>query len=194
MQAYKLCVLKPKHHRETPEASGVLWGYNSGGTIQGNYAFSGMTANNLLVSDGTADDRNGADMSVGQIYSSAFWTDTDKWSAGVWNNTVWSFQNGKLPVLQNFAEGTQSDGGGVYLIERDIANADIGTINNLTYNGSQQIPNLNVTFDGVSLVKDKDYTIEITSSDGPGTSGGTNAGAVTIKHTGRATITAKKPA
>lgn len=56
----------------------------------------------------------------------------------------------------------------------------MATIDTLTYNGSQQLPSLTVTFDGVALVKDADYTVSITSANETGTSAGTNSGEVTL--------------
>jgi len=55
----------------------------------------------------------------------------------------------------------------------------------LTYSGAEQTPE--VTFNGTTLKKDKDYSIEITSTDdsGDGTSAGTNAGTVSITLTGK---------
>ncbi len=161
----------------------VAGSVDSGGTLAGNCAFSGMIGGgNAKTADGT----DGADMTAGEINTAEFWyTDTNWDSTATWANPAWNFQDGYLPLLKKFIG--QSGDGGLYLTERDIANATVTVGGPYTYTGSAIEPSLIVTFDGVALVKDKDYTVAITSTDdtGSGTSAGANAGAVTITLTGK---------
>lgn len=158
---------------------------NNTGTLTSNYAFSGMKVNGIIVTNGTAADINGLDMGIAQANAAEFWMTGGNWNISAWNTSIWEITDNKLPVLTVFPAGTQSGDGGLYLIERDIANATVGSSDNFIYNGSQQIPTLTVTFDGAALVKDKDYTLAITSADGTDTSAGTKAGEVTITLTGK---------
>lgn len=155
------------------------------GTLTNNYAYSGMAVNGNTVTDGTATNSSGTDISITQANAASFWTTKGNWTTSAWDTSVWTIAAHKLPVLTVFPDGTQSSDGGVYLTERDISNAIVGSIDNPTYNGSPQIPTMAVTFDGATLVEDTDYAIEITSMDGTGTSAGTKVGEVTIMITGK---------
>ncbi len=155
------------------------------GTLTNNYAFSSMKVNGNIVTGGSANNSNGTDLSITRANAASFWTTEGNWNTSAWDTSVWTITDHKLPILTVFPVGTQSGDGGVYLTERDIANAIVGSIDNPTYNGSQQIPTLTVTFDGATLVEDADYTITITSTDGTGTSAGIKAGEVTITMTGK---------
>ena len=153
------------------------------GKLAGNRAFSGMIGGGSYK---TADGTDGADMTTEQIFTASFWTTDSNWdSTAAWANSAWNFQDGYLPLLKGFGPG-QSGDGGLYLTERDIANADVNVGGPYTYTGSAIEPSLIVTFDGVTLVKDKDYTLVITSIDDTVsvTSAGTNAGTVTLTLTG----------
>lgn len=163
----------------------VAGSVNSGGTLSGNRAFSGMIGGGSAK---TADGTDGADISAEEINTAAFWTTAANWdSTATWDNLAWNFQYGYLPLLKQFGPGAQSGDGGLYLTERNIANAMVNTGGPYTYTGSAIEPDLTVTFEGVTLVKDTDYTVNITSEDnaGTGTSAGTNTGTVTLTITGK---------
>lgn len=77
---------------------GRVAGANDGGALSGSYAFDGMTGGG---SDKTANGKDGADMSAGQAVTAAFWTTAANWNTSSWNGTVWTFENGRLPLLKN---------------------------------------------------------------------------------------------
>ncbi len=159
-------------------------GSNTGaGRTLNNYAFSGMKGGG---NDKALNNLDGADFSIAQANTAAFWTTAANWDGGAWSGTVWTFADGKLPVLTGFASGVQSGDGGLYLTERDIANATVDAGGLYLYTGSAIEPNLSVTFDGATLTKGTDYTVAVISSDNAEgtTSAGTSAGEVTIKLTG----------
>ena len=158
---------------------GRVVGKNTSGSLLNNYAFSripGTWANKGLSA------KDGADVTSQTLFGGSFWTTAGNWDTAVWDSGVWTFADGKLPTLTGLAG--QSGEGGLYLTARDIQYATVGTVGSLTYNGSQQIPTLAITFDGETLTKNTDYTVSITSTDGSGTSAGTNAGEVTLTITG----------
>ncbi|MEA4847019.1 MAG: S-layer homology domain-containing protein [Clostridiaceae bacterium] len=158
----------------------VVSGMTGAGSILNNYAFSGMKGggNNKWPNN-----LDGADFSIAQVNTAAFWTTVGNWNGGAWSGTVWTFANDKLPILSGFASGLQSGAGGLYLTERDIANATVSAGGPYTYTGSLIVPTLTVTFDGAALTKGTDYTVAVTSSDNAEgtTSAGTNPGEVTVK-------------
>ncbi len=154
----------------------------SPGKLAGNHAFSGMAGGGSYK---TADGTDGADISVSQIFDASFWTIADNWEGAKWSGAIWDFQNDKLPILADFAPDTQSGDGGLYLTERNIANATVNEGGTYYYTGSAIEPTLTVSFDGETLVEDRDYTVSITSTDDSGTSAGTNAGTVTLTLTGK---------
>ena len=164
------------------------------GDLAKNYAFSDMKVNNEVISDGLADNIQGADIIVSQIYAASFWTTAENWDADGWNTSVWTFENDKLPILSGFAPGAQSGEGGLYLMVRDMAYATVDAGGSYIYTGSLIEPSLAVTFNGVTLTKDKDYSVSITSIDGSGTSAGTNIGTVTLTLTGMSNFTGTKTA
>lgn len=90
---------------------------------------------------------------------------SNNWNTAPWDSDVWSFADNKLPVLQGLAG--QNGDGGLYLIARDIQYAAADTAPRI-YNGSEQTPT--ITFDGETLIKNTDYIVSITSTDGSGTS------------------------
>lgn len=163
---------------------GRVAGANSG-VLAGNYAF------NLMTGGGAAKIANGvdgADISIAQMNTAAFWMAAANWDAAnggaAWSDTVWTLANDNLPTLKNVG-GVQSGDGGLYLTARDIQYATVTPdTTGFTYNGSEQLPALTVTFDGQTLVENTDYTAAITSGNGGGTSAGTNAGEVTLTLTG----------
>ncbi|CFX88076.1 Pectin lyase fold/virulence factor [Syntrophomonas zehnderi OL-4] len=158
---------------------GRVVGKNTSGTLLNSYAYSripGTWANKGLSA------KDGADVTSQTLFGGSFWTAADNWDSPAWDSAVWTFAKDKLPILTGLAG--QSGEGGLYLISRDIQYATVGTVATLTYNGSEQIPTLTVSFDGETLTKDTDYTVSITSIDGSGTSSGTNAGEVTLTITG----------
>lgn len=165
---------------------GRIAGRNNG-SLASNYAFSEMKVNGNTISGGASDNENGKNVTVGQIYTSAFFTSSDNWENAAWAQDVWVFRDCKLPVLAKLPG--QSDDGGLYLNRRDIQYATV-TPSSFTYNGSLQLPN--IKFDGEILKEGKDYTVRITSTDGGGTSSGIQAGTVEIEITGIGNFTGKK--
>ncbi len=168
-------------------------GSNTGaGTFKNNYAFSGMKGggNNKGLNN-----LDGADFSIAQANTAAFWTTAGNWDSGAWSGIVWTFADDKLPILSRFASGLQSGAGGLYLTERDIANATVSAGGPYTYTGSLIAPTLTVTFDGAALTKGTDYTVAVTSSDNVEgtTSAGTNPGEVTVKLSGIGSFKGEKP-
>ena len=159
-------------------------GSNTGaGTVKNNYAFSGMKGGG---NNKTLNHFDGADFSIAQANTAAFWTTLPNWSTGSWNSMIWDFADGKLPTLSGFPAGLQSGDGGLYLTERDIANATVDASGPYTYTGSAIEPSLSVTFDGATLVKDADYTVTY--------SGNTNAGLATVTLSGIGNFTGAKAA
>ncbi|MEA4994461.1 MAG: GLUG motif-containing protein, partial [Oscillibacter sp.] len=147
--------------------------------LYNNYAFSripGTWANEGLNA------KDGMDVTSETLFSGSFWTTASNWNTAAWDSNVWTFEDGKLPTLKGLAG--QNGDGGLYMSARDIQYATVGTSAPLTYNGSEQIPTLTVTFDGETLTKNTDYTVSITSMDGAGVSAGINAGEVTLTLTG----------
>lgn len=161
-------------------------------TYANNYAFSGMKINGTAIRGGAINNKDGADLIADQIYDISFWTTAGNWKTA-WDSNIWTMEKDKLPILTGFSG--QSGDGGVYLIKRDIANATVEiTGGPFTYTGSVITPDLNVTYDGQSLIKDVDYTVTVTSTDDTvsGTSAGTNAGTVTLMITGKGNFTGTK--
>ena len=160
------------------------------GSLSGNYAFNripGTWTNKGLSA------KDGADMTIEQMNAATFWIAAENWDAAPWSDTVWTFADGKLPTLKNLAG--QSGEGGLYLHERDIRYASVALSGAApVYNGSLQSPALNVAFDGATLTKGTDYELEITSTDGEGSSAGTNVGTVTVVLTGRGDFTGTRTA
>jgi hypothetical protein len=162
---------------------------DEGSTLTNNYAFSG------LVGGGTAktlSGLDGADMTIEQMLSNAFWTEDSNWNTTggrAWNDSVWTFTEGQLPILSGL--NGQSGAGGLYLTGRNIAYAHITlSPNSFTYNGTEQkpgAPSITVEFDNTCLVEGRDYTYAITSGDDTetGASAGTKAGTVTLTFTGK---------
>ena len=147
--------------------------------LYNNYAFSripGTWTNEGLNA------KDGMDVTSETLFSGSFWTTASNWNTAAWDSNVWTFEDGKLPTLKGLAG--QNGDGGLYMSARDIQYATVGTSAPLTYNGSEQIPTLTVTFDGETLTKNTDYTVSITSTDGGGASAGINAGEVTLTLTG----------
>ena len=147
--------------------------------IYNNYAFSrmpGIWANKGLNAN------DGADVNIETLFGGNFWTAAGNWDSAAWDSGIWTFADGKLPALTGLAG--QSGDGGLYLTARDIQYASVDTVDPLSYNGSEQIPTLTVTFDSKTLTINTDYTVSITSTDSSGTSAGTNAGTVTLTVTG----------
>lgn len=179
-----------------PQVAGVnsasRVGGSSGGAVISNYAFSGtkVLRNGALqnITGGNTNNRNWADIAADDIFSgSAFWSNADKWEASPWDTSIWTIEDGKLPILKKLPAGMQSSDGGLYLRQRDIGEAEVVVLTEHTYNGREQIPDLQVTFDNQTLAEGTDYTVEITSIDGTGenpTSAGTQVGTVTLTITG----------
>ncbi len=91
-----------------------------------NYAFSAMTGS--VNSGKTADNVDGADVTIAQANTPEFWTTAGNWFGDVWDDTLWTFTVGKLPILKNLPAHLQSGDGGLYLTERDIANATVDAV------------------------------------------------------------------
>ncbi|MEA4987451.1 MAG: S-layer homology domain-containing protein [Anaerovorax sp.] len=155
---------------------GRMAGRISSGTLSNNYAFSRIPGTWENKGSGAKD---GADITMQTLFTSSFWTAADNWDSASWDSGIWTFADGKLPLLQGLAG--QNGDGGLYLTARDIQYATVSTAP-LTYNGNEQIPT--ITFDDETLIKDTDYTVSFTSTDGSGTSSGTNSGTVTLTITG----------
>ena len=94
---------------------------SNNGILQNNYAFNGMTGGGM---DKTLNGLDGKDLTMGegnatQAGNAAFWTTEANWdteNGTVWDSTVWTFAEGKLPTLKN-AGGNQSGDGGLHLIQ-----------------------------------------------------------------------------
>jgi glucan-binding YG repeat protein len=155
---------------------GRVVGSNPSGTILKNYAFSRIPG---TWSNKGPDAKDGADVTSQTLFGGNFFATAGNWDTAAWDIAVWTFADGKLPTLKGLAG--QSGDGGLYLTARDIKYVTVST-GSFAYNGSEQIPT--ITFDGETLIKDTDYTVLITSTDGSGTSAGTNAGTVTLTLTG----------
>ncbi len=152
-------------------------------TLTNNHAFSGMLSGGT---DKTAGGLDGADVSIQTAMSgTSFWQDTMNW-----DTSVWTITSGKLPTITGFPG--QSGDGGLYLTQRDIANATVTLNGSCTYTGSLITPDLTVSFDGTILVKGADYIVTITSADDSGASAGTNAGTVTLTLTGIGNFTGER--
>jgi hypothetical protein len=153
---------------------------NASSTLLSNYAFSRTPGTWANKGPGAKD---GADVTSQTLFSANFWTAAGNWYAKAWDSSIWTFGNDKLPALKGLVG--QGGEGSLHLTARNIQYATVtpNTIS-FTYNGSQQLPTLTITFDGETLEKDINYTVSITSMDGSGTSAGTNAGTVTLTITG----------
>ena len=148
-----------------------------------NYAFSGMKVNGGTVSSADSKSKDGVDITLAQANTAAFWGND-------WGSNGWILTDGKLPILAGFPAGAQSGDGGVYLTERDIANATVEiTGAPFTYTGSPIEPTITVKFDGVTLVKGTDYTVEVVAGSA---SDGTNAGTVTAELVGKGNFKGEK--
>ncbi len=163
---------------------------SSKGVLSKNYAFNVMAITGGDANGKTQDGLDGADFLIDEVSQPTFWTNGLRWdtTGGTsWDGTsIWAITDNKLPILRGFTDGTQSGDGGLYLTERDLANASV-TLSQIsfTYEGTKKTPTATVTFDGQTLVVDIDYTFSISSSDGDGTSAGTNAGEVTLTFSGK---------
>ncbi len=139
----------------------------AGAVLSGNAAFSGISGG---WSNTGADELDGADIALPQINAASFWTTASNWDGSGWDESVWTIDDGKLPVLRNVG-GAQSGEGGLHLIIRDIAHASVQITGNYTYTGSPIQPALTVAFDGNTLIKGLDYTL----SDAHNTDAGSSA-------------------
>ncbi len=163
---------------------------SSNGFLSKNYAFNGMAIAGGNANGKTQDGLDGADFLIDEVSQPTFWTNGLHWdtTGGTsWDDTsIWAITDNKLPILRGFTDGTQSGDGGLYLTGRDLANASV-TLSpiSFTYDGTKKTPTATVTFDGQTLAEDVDYTFSISSSDGEGTSAGTNAGEVTLTFSGK---------
>ena len=119
-----------------PQVAGVnsasRVGGSSGGAVISNYAFSGtkVLRNGVLqnITGGNTNNRNGADIAADDIFSgSAFWSNAEKWADASWDTSIWSIEEGKLPILKKLPAGMQSSDGGLYLRQRDIGEAEVGS-------------------------------------------------------------------
>ncbi len=148
-----------------------------------NYAFSGMKVNGSTLSSADSKSKDGVDITLAQANTAAFW-------GSGWGSNGWILTDGKLPILAGFPAGAQSGDGGVYLTERDIANATVEiTGRPFTYTGSPIAPALTVIFDGETLVKGTDYIMEVAAGSA---SNGINAGTVTAKLVGQGNFKGEK--
>jgi len=136
----------------------VALSYNSG-----NRAFNDM--NVVGVNSGTigADTINGGDMTASDAFNPTFWTDEMGWDA-----TIWELRENRLPILKglNGQTGTSA----MYLTVRDAVGFVI-TLSETTYayDGDDKTPELTVTFNGVTLIKDRDYTVSYEDNINAGT-------------------------
>ena len=183
-------------------AGRVAGDVGTAGRLSHNYAFSGMTVNGQApgAAPGAADSSNGADLSLARLYGTApgFWTDENNWDTAEgsgWSAEIWTFEPGKLPILKGLPAGVQSGDGGLYLAERNLSGAGVSLEPaSFTYNGEAQTPVPTVTFAGRTLAEGGDYTAAVTSADNSqtGSSGGVNAGEVTLTLTGQGNFTGTK--
>lgn len=146
-----------------------------GAAISGNAAFSGMPG---PWRNPGADEPNGTDISLSQIDSAAFWTTAANWDISGWDESIWTIEDGKLPILK-YVGGAQSGDVGLYLIMRDIARADVQITGTYVYTGYPIQPTLEVVFDGRTLTEHVDYTL----SDKQNTDAG-NSATVNLQGTG----------
>ncbi len=161
---------------------------NYSGTTTTNYTIGKVSMSNVTISDtpltySGAEQTpevtfNGTTLKKDKDYSAQITSaDGSGTSAGTNAGTVTITLNGK----GNYSGTTTTN----YTIGKvSMSNVTISDTP-LTYSGAEQTPE--VTFNGTTLKKDKDYSIEITSTDdsGDGTSAGTNAGTVSITLTGK---------
>jgi hypothetical protein len=169
---------------------------NYNGAVSGNRAFGSM-ANDLNTTQWEIGSYNGTDMTVENAVTAAFWTARSNWydsAAYAWDEAVWSFTDGKLPVLR-YAGGEQTGAPPPHLTVRSVENAAVTvTPEFITYTGGVIPFELTAAIDGVTLTRGKDYDFEVTSGDGAGTSAGINAGIVTVTVTGAVNFTGSKAA
>ncbi|MGI1660063.1 MAG: S-layer homology domain-containing protein [Desulfitobacterium sp.] len=179
----KCCVALNPSVTGTSDVGRVV-GNNFSSILLNNYAFSRMPG---TWADKGPDAKDGADVTPQILFSANFWTMATYWDTAAWDGEVWMCSGDKLPIL--FGLAGQTGDGGLYLTARDIHYATVST-GPFTYNGSEQIPT--ISFDGETLMKDTDYTVAITSTDGSGDSAGTNAGTVTLALIGIGSFTGTK--
>jgi len=88
----------------TRNGAGTLTGFGrvvgQGGTRTNNYGMINMP---LPISYTNAGELNGVHgYFITPVPDTLVWTDTANWSGGAWNSTIWSFADGRLPLLRAF--------------------------------------------------------------------------------------------
>lgn len=144
--------------------------------LSANYAFAGMPGAWNTIG---ANQLNGANLSIAQIYYSDFWRTSANWDAIGWDEGIWILEDGKLPTLKEVG-GMQSGDGGIHLAKQDIAHATASATGTYTYTGSIITPTVNVIYNNETLVQDIDYRISSSSI---------NAGAATATISGKGSFT-----
>ena len=125
------CVALNPGIEETGSYVGRVLG-NKGGTNStffGNRAYAGLLDKDGLTTSWTnklADQKNGADMSAANALTAAFWKTADNWDGSAWDADVWTFADGKLPILKNVS-GTQTGEPGAYLTDPPTGKIELGT-------------------------------------------------------------------
>jgi len=159
---------------------------HGGGVLINNYALSTLKDKN-----GTAasweykglTEMSGADISLDDSLTAAFWEDSDNWNGLGWDITNgWIIQNDRLPELVKFGKMTDNIPDHY---RTDILNTDVIVAPNIyVYTGGLILPNIKVTLTGSELESGFDYTYSITSADGEIESAGKNVGIVSIEISG----------
>ena len=102
-------------------------------------------------------------MTAQELLAKSFWTAAENWNDSPWDESVWIFADGKLPVLKGLEGLAEQNGdGGLYLLVRDIQYAKVELDKtSFAYDGSPQRPVLTVDFDGETLTEGTDYTVSV---------------------------------
>ena len=103
---YSCAALNLKVSGTAADSTNRVAGSNSA-TIAGNNAYSAMQGKTNWGTVGI-NTVNGASIIAGQAKSQVFWTTAANWNASYpWNTSVWTFEEGKLPILKDVG-GTQT--------------------------------------------------------------------------------------
>ena len=178
------CVaLNPSVICEKPSV-GRVTSYNYNGNYTNFHAFEGMMdVNGTTASwtNKTHDGKDGADVSASTVITKAFWENPSNWSGSGWDQEIWSFDDGRLPILKNIG-GDQS--GDFWYFNRKLYDAVVTLSANIfLHTGEIQTPTFTLKFLGVELIEGTDYEMEITSDNGG--VAGKDEGTHTITFTGK---------
>lgn len=158
------------------------------GVLSNNYAFSRISG---TWENKGLNEQDGENVTAQELFAKSFWTAAENWNDSPWDESVWIFADGKLPVLKGLEGLTEQNGdGGLYLLVRDIQYAKVELDKtSFTYDGSPQRPVLTVDFDGETLTEGTDYTVSVISAGGYESSDGIEIGTYNIKLTATGNFT-----